>query len=89
MIRVSLFPTEIEIDGAKAKIYEVVDVTPPGAKEKQYLVTCSIEYKDYVSNIFSIIARDEKELKMKLRVEVAKMKILILLGETRFFERKR
>jgi len=86
MIKLTIFPRELEVDGAKAKIYEIVDVTPPGSKEKQYLVTCAIEYGDYRSKVFSIIARSEKELKTKLRVEVAKMKVLLLLGETRFFE---
>lgn len=84
MSRVIIPPMAVDIDGARVYILEVTE-NDWIDEEKHYLVTCFVEYKGYRSRVFTIDAKTNAELLAKLRTEVAKMKLLIMTGQTHLF----
>ncbi|MCD6487805.1 MAG: hypothetical protein J7K21_01085 [Desulfurococcales archaeon] len=84
MSKVIVPPVVVEIDGAKVYILEV---TPHNwvDKKKHYIVSCYVEWNGWRSQVFQLDVTSNKELKAKLKTEIAKMKLAILSGNTHFF----
>jgi len=81
---VSVGSRTLQIDSAQVHILEVTKrqlVTG----DVFYHVSCYVTYKNFVSPVFALRVKDEKELLFKLRVEVNKMKLLIAEGHTNLF----
>jgi len=83
-MKATLGTVSIQIGNAQAHILEVTKRQLPNG-EVFYHVSCYVTYKNYVSPVFSLRVKDEKELLFKLRVEVAKMKKLIMEGHDKLF----
>jgi len=79
-------PYIVPIEGAEVNILEVSKNTLHNGKTF-FIVTCYVEYKGFRSKTFSLTIKDNKELLSKLKVEIAKMKLMIYLGKTQFFEK--
>ena len=79
-------PYVFSLDGAKVTILEVMKL---GIDEKNYLylVSCYIECRGYRSKVFNLTVRNNAELIEKLRTEIAKMKLLIMTGQTHLFQK--
>ena len=86
MTRVIVPPAVIELDGALVHILEVTEREWID-KTKHYLVTCYVEIGNYRSQVFTLDVTSNEELKEKLRVEIAKMKFMLLSGKTNIFFR--
>jgi len=84
MRRVIVGPVTIELDDAKVNIIEVVPHSWVDGK-KHYVVSCTVEWGGYRSQIFTLDVTSNKELEAKLRTEIAKMKLMILSGRTDLF----
>ena len=84
MSKVIVPPVVVEIDGAKVYILEV---TPHNwiDKKKHYIVSCLVEWNGWRSHVFQLDVTSNRELKAKLKTEIAKMKLAILSGNTHFF----
>ena len=76
ILNITIPPFDIEIDGCKARIWEVIDVSTP--RDKIYYVSCSLECFGIRSKKFPIFCSNIDELKKKLEIEVSKFKFLIL-----------
>jgi len=50
-----------------------------------YHVSCYVTYKNFVSPVFALRVKDEKQLLFQLRVEVAKFKTLLREGHDKLF----
>jgi hypothetical protein len=85
--RILITPIEIEVDGAKCTILEV---TSREWIDKRVIFTVSVycEYGGRRSQIFQLDVTSNDELINKLRVEVAKMKLAILLGYDHLFSKQ-
>jgi len=84
MTRVIVPPFTVELDGAKVHILEVTERKWVD-KKKHYLVTCYVEIGNHRSQVFTLDVTSNEELKAKLRVEIAKMKFMLLSGKTNIF----
>jgi len=84
MSRVVVGPVVLELDGAKV---HVLEVTPHPWLDGRvhYLVSCYVEYGGYRSAVFTLDVTSNAELEVKLRSEVAKMKIMLMVGRTEPF----
>ena len=76
--------------------YKGCDVTIWGVKrfdlptgERRYLVSLQLEWRNYRSKQFILEVSDSEELRYKLDLEIARMKISILTGRTAPFTRIR
>ena len=83
-MKTTLGTVTIQIGNAQAHILEVSKRQLPNG-EVFYFVSCYVTYKNYVSPVFTLRVKDEKQLLFQLRVEVAKMKKLILEGHDKLF----
>jgi len=83
-MRVTIGPRTIQIGDAQAHILEVTKRQLVNG-ETYYHVSCYITYKNYISPVFALRVKNEKELITQLRVEVAKMKTLIMEGHDKIF----
>jgi hypothetical protein len=84
--RILITPVEVEVEGAKCTILEV---TSREWIDKKTYYTASVycEYAGKRSQIFQLDVTSNEELINKLRVEVAKMKLAILLGYDHLFSK--
>jgi len=87
MTRVVVPPITAEIDGARVHILEVTEHEWVD-KRKHYIVTCFIELGGYRSGVFSLDVTSNEELKEKLRIEIAKMKLMLMAGRTELFSKQ-
>jgi len=79
-------PVATHLDGAVVYILEVIKYRRfDGAV--RYIVSCIVEYNGYRSRQFQLDVENEKDLKSKLRVEVAKMQLMIESGFTEPFSK--
>jgi hypothetical protein len=81
-ITVRVPPAELEVRGAKVTVVEVHGYD--WLDGRRYLVSCFIEMDGYRSPLFHLDVRDEDELARKLAVEIAKMRLAVFAGFTRF-----
>jgi hypothetical protein len=83
-VKVQVPPVFLEFEGARVTILEVAPyVRVDGAR--RYLVSCIVEVDGYRSPLFHIDAGDNEELARRLRVEIAKMRVMIAAGYTEPF----
>jgi len=87
-IEVIVPPISFKLDGADVTIIGVVsrDALDGG---RRYIVSCQVEWRGWRSPVFRLDVADNRELRNKLRVEIARMKICILSGFTRPFQKVR
>ena len=83
-MKVTISPVTIKIGDAEAHILEVTKRQFVNG-DIFYHVSCYVTYRNYMSQIFALRVKDEKQLLFQLRVEVAKFKNLILHGHDRLF----
>jgi hypothetical protein len=81
VIRVQVPPVEIELLDAKVTIIEVHRYETPWTGP-MYHVACTVEWGGYRSQVFFVDAKDNEELEQKLKVEIAKMKLMVMTGYT-------
>ena len=74
-IEVPIPPFSVKVDDAVATVWEVIPITLPTG-EKRYHVTLSIRYKGIESRRFFLDVRDTRDLVNKLKIELAKLKII-------------
>ena len=86
MSRVIVPPLVVEIDGAKVYILEITEHEWVDNK-KHYLVSCFVEWNGYRSQTFVLDVTSNRELVAKLKSEIAKMKAMILSGNTQVFRK--
>jgi hypothetical protein len=85
-ITIQVPPVELQVLDAKVAIVEVArSVRFDG--EVHYHVSCTVEWGGYRSPIFHLDVKDNDELERKLKVEIAKMKLMIASGFTVPFQR--
>lgn len=84
MPRVIIPPLEVDVEGVKCTILEVTEHEWLDNK-KHYIVSVFCRYKGYRSHVFQLDVTSNKELVQKLKVEAAKMRLLILTGQTHVF----
>ena len=83
-LQVELGPRELEVDGARVTILEVLKTSTPWLGD-EYHVVVRIRLGGVTSKPFTIDVRGERELIEKLRVEIAKMKLFKFIhGEEEF-----
>jgi len=75
VVQVIVPPVSLEVDGCRVDILEVTDYTTLTGK-KRYLVSCRAFCMGRASNTFFLDVESNEELKAKIRVEVAKFKLL-------------
>lgn len=68
-------PFFIEVDGVFVQVIEVLK-TSLVSGESYYHVVVSVNYKGIKSRRFTLDVRNEKELVNKLKVEIAKIKMI-------------
>lgn len=79
-IKITVPPVVTKIDDCYVYIYEVIPLKTP--KDTFYYVVTQAFCGNIKSKKFPIICKDEKELKMKLEIELSKLKMLRLtLGD--------
>jgi hypothetical protein len=83
---VNVPPVETELDGAKVTVVEVTSYTAVN-DEKRYIVSCIVETDGYRSQLFRLDVRDNEELARQLRIEIAKMRLMLRSGFTLPFQR--
>jgi hypothetical protein len=83
---VNVPPVETELDGAKITVVEVTSYTAVTG-EKRYIVSCIVETDGYRSQLFRLDVRDNEELARQLRIEIAKMRLMLKSGFTLPFQR--
>jgi len=86
VVTVNIPPVETELDGAKVTVVEVSDYTTLSG-EKRYIVSCIVETDGYRSQLFRLDVRDNEDLERQLRIEIAKMRLMITSGFTLPFQR--
>ncbi|RLE86017.1 MAG: hypothetical protein DRJ67_08145 [Thermoprotei archaeon] len=87
-IEVIVPPISFKLDGVDVTIIGVVPYdTIDGIR--RYIVSCQVEWRGWRSQVFQLDVGDNRELRNKLRVEIARMKICILSGFTRPFQKVR
>jgi len=86
MSKVIVPPVVMELDGAKVTILELVPHEWVD-KKVHYVVTCYIEWNGYRSNPLTLDVTSNKELIAQLKTEIAKMKLMIITGQTHFFHK--
>lgn len=86
MSRVIVPPHTITIDGAEVRILSVTKHEWLGG-EARYIVSCYVKWGGWRSRVFSLDVSSNRELREKLRAEIAKMKLMLLSGENAPFER--
>ena len=86
VVTVHVPPVELQLLDAKVTIVEVHRYETPWTGS-MYHVACVVEWNGYRSQVFHVDAKDNDELERKLRVEVAKMKLMITSGYTAPFQR--
>jgi len=79
-------PVDVDVDGVKATIVEVHAYTAPDGG-RRYIVACYLECDGYRSQLFHVDAADNVELRRKLKVEAAKMRLQLAAGFTQPFQR--
>lgn len=78
-------PYEIEIDNAKVHVVELQRIKTLGIE--QYLASVWVEWNCYKSPPFIVWFDRQDEFYVKLRVEIAKMKAIILSGKEHIYQR--
>jgi hypothetical protein len=86
VVTVHVPPVEVQVLDAKVTIVEVRKYETPWTGPV-YHVACVVEWNGYRSQVFHVDARDNEELEQKLKVEIAKMKLMIISGYTAPFQR--
>jgi len=86
VIRVQVPPVELELLDAKVTIIEVHKYETPWTGPV-YHVACVVEWGGYRSQVFFVDAKDNVELEQKLKVEIAKMKLMVMTGYTALLQR--
>jgi len=85
-IDVYVTPVFLELDGAKVTIVGIVPYETLSG-DKRYLVSCYVEWRGWRSQTFQLDVATNEELTRKLRVEIARMKVFVLSGNTQLFQR--
>jgi hypothetical protein len=80
-ITIQVPPVELQVLDAKVTIVEVHKYELPWTGP-MYHVACVVEWGGYRSQVFFIDAKDNEELERKLKVEIAKMKLMVASGFT-------
>lgn len=79
-MRITIPPRILELDGARVYILEVTRHDWVDGKT-HYIVSCMVEWNGKKSQIFSLDVTSNEELVAKLRVEIARFKLMnIALG---------
>jgi hypothetical protein len=86
VVTVHVPPVELQLLDAKVTIVEVHRYETPWTGP-MYHVACIVEWGGYRSQVFFVDAKDNEELERKLKVEIAKMKLMVASGFTAFFQR--
>ena len=86
MTRIVVPPVVTELDGAKVYILEITEHEWLN-RQKRFLVTVFVEWNGFRSPIFTLDVEDNRELKNKLRAEIAKMKFIIMSGKHDIYKR--
>ena len=69
-----MLPMDVEVDGCIATILEVAKL-PLG----EYQASVQVRYRDVLTRVFQVVYKDGRELAMKLRTEIAKLKWALML----------
>jgi hypothetical protein len=86
VVTVHVPPVEVQVLDAKVTIVEVLRYETPWTGS-MYHVACVVEWNGYRSQVFHVDAKDNDDLERKLKVEIAKMKLMITSGYTVPFQR--
>jgi hypothetical protein len=86
VVTIHVPPVELQLLDAKVTIVEVRKYELPWTGP-MYHVACVVEWGGYRSNVFFVDAKDNEELERKLKVEIAKMKLMVASGFTAPFQR--
>jgi len=81
VVTVHVPPIELQLLDAKVTIVEVHRYETPWTGPV-YHVACVVEWGGYRSQVFFVDAKDNVELEQKLKVEIAKMKLMVMTGYT-------
>ena len=87
-VEVYVTPLSLSVDGARVTIIGVVPYESLDG-ERRYIVSCQVEWRGWRSPIFQLDVASNRELSVKLRAEIARMKIFVLSGYTHPFTRAR
>jgi len=83
-ITLTMLPVDIEVGDTVVTILEATKLKLPW---DEWMISCQIKCGQVASKIFNITYKDNKELRLKLELEVAKFKYaLFTLGRERMIE---
>jgi len=74
-----LLPIAIDVDGARVEIFEVMKYELPSG-DVIYRVTCRIIWRGIKTRVFSLDAKDMDDFRKRVEIEIAKMKMMYLIG---------
>ena len=78
MSKVSILPVTVEVDGVIVHILEVLK-SKLGNNTVFYHAVCKVEWNGVTTRNFVVTFRTEEEFREKLRIEVAKLKLMSFL----------
>ena len=87
-VEVYVTPLSLSVDGARVTIIGVVPYESLDG-ERRYIVSCQVVWRGWRSPVFQLDVASNRELSIKLRAEIARMKIFVLSGYTHPFTRAR
>lgn len=74
-LRIYVLPMDVEVEGCTVTILEVVRLP----LLESYQASAQVKCGDTTSNVFQVVYRDGKELRLKLETEVLKFKYALML----------
>lgn len=86
MPRIIIPPVIAEVDGARVHILEITENEWVDGK-KHFIVTVFVEWNGYRSGVFDLDVTSNAELLAKLRVEIAKMKLQVMMGYDKLYSK--